>query len=99
MNTARCHFLPLSAAKSIPSCNITTKSSKRFIGELISVGSGAVTLGISAANSMQILSVQQQVALVEKSLTEYSQSMKIQGAQLAKIQARHIELAEELQVT
>jgi len=36
---------------------------------------------------------------VEKSLTEYSQSMKIHGAQLAKIQARQIELAEELQVT
>ncbi|CAF1436199.1 unnamed protein product [Adineta steineri] len=60
---------------------------------------GAINLGISAANSMQISNLQEQVAVVEKALTEYSHNLQIQGAQLAKIHSNQIELAEELQVT
>ncbi|CAF4296054.1 unnamed protein product [Adineta steineri] len=60
---------------------------------------GAINLGMSAANTMQISNLQQQVAVVEKALTEYSQNLQIQGAQLAKIHSNQIELADELQVT
>jgi hypothetical protein len=99
MTTATCHFLPLSAAENIPSCNVTTKRHKRLIIDIISLGMGAINLGISAANSMQIANLQQQVALVKKALIEFSQNMQIHGAQLAKIQSNQIELAEELQIT
>ncbi|CAF1475452.1 unnamed protein product [Adineta steineri] len=99
MTAATCHFLPLSAAQNIAACNITTKRQKRLITDVISIGMGAINLGISAANSMQISNLQQQVAVVEKALTEYSQNLQIQGAQLAKIHSNQIELADELQVT
>ncbi|CAF0931307.1 unnamed protein product [Adineta steineri] len=99
MTAATCHFLPLSAAQNIAACNITTKRQKRLITDFISIGMGAINLGISAANSMQISNLQEQVAVVEKALTEYSQNLQIQGAQLAKIHSNQIELAEELQVT
>jgi hypothetical protein len=99
MTTATCHFLPLSAAESIPSCNVTTKRQKRLITDIVSLGMGVINLGISAANTIQITNLQEQVALVEKALTKFSQNMQIHGAQLAKIQSNQIELAEELQVT
>ncbi|CAF1245924.1 unnamed protein product [Adineta steineri] len=98
MTTATCHFLPLSAAQNIAACNITTKRQKRLITDFISLGIGIINLGMSAANSMQISNLQQQVAVVEKGLTEYSQNLQIQGAQLAKIHSNQIELADELQV-
>ncbi|CAF1058595.1 unnamed protein product [Adineta steineri] len=99
MTAATCHFLPLSAAQNIAACNITTKRQKRLITDFISLGMGAINLGISAANSMQISNLQKQVAVVEKALTEYSHNLQIQGAQLAKIHANQIELADELRVT
>ena len=99
MTTATCHFLPLSAAQSIPSCNITAKRHKRLITDVISIGMGAINLGISAANTMQIINLQKQVGIVEKSLSEFSQTMQIHGAQLAKLESNQIALAEELQVT
>jgi hypothetical protein len=99
MTTATCHFLPLSAAESIPSCNITTRRHKRLITDVISLGMGAINLAVSAANSMQIANLQQQVAVVEKALTEYSQNMQIHGAQLARLHSNQIELTEELQLT
>ncbi|CAF4023148.1 unnamed protein product [Adineta steineri] len=99
MTTATCHFLPLSAAQNIAACNITIKRQKRLITDFISIGMGAINLGMSVANSMQISNLQQQVAVVEKALTEYSQNLQIQGAQLAKIHSNQIELADELQVT
>ena len=99
MTTATCHFLPLSAAETVPSCNITTKRHKRLVGAVISLGIGAINLAISTANTIQLASLQQQVALVEKSLTQFSQTMEIHGAQLAKIESNQIELAEQLLVT
>ncbi|CAF1281173.1 unnamed protein product [Adineta steineri] len=99
MTTATCHFLPLSAAQNIAACNITTKRQKGLITDFIGIGMGAINLGMSAANSMQISNLQQQVAVVEKGLTEYSQNLQIQGAELAKIHSNQIELADELQVT
>ena len=99
MSTSTCHFLPLSAAESIPSCNITIKRSKRLVTDIISLGMGAINLGISATNSMQIGNLQEQMAVVEKALTDYSRNMQIHGAQLAKMHSHQIELAEELQVT
>ena len=99
MTTATCHFLPLSAAQNIPSCNITIKRHKRLATDIISIGIGSAALGISAVNSKQIANLQTQVALIEKALTEYSQAMQIHGAQLAKIHSNQIELAEELHAT
>lgn len=99
MTTATCHFLPLSAAQSIPSCNITMKRHKRLITDIISIGMGGISIGMSTANSIQIENLQGQVAVVEKALTEYSQAMQIHGAQLAKIHSNQIELAEELDAT
>lgn len=99
MTATTCHFLPLSAAQSIPSCNITTKRHKRLITDVISLGMGAINLGISAANSIQLANLQQQVAFVEKALTEFSQGMQINGAQLARIHANQIELTDELHAT
>ena len=99
MTTATCHFLPLSAAQNIPSCNITTKRHKRLITDIISIGMGAINLGISASNSIQLANLQGQVAVVEKALTDFSRTLQIHGAHLAKIEANQIQLAEELQVT
>ena len=96
MTTATCHFLPLSAAETVPSCNITTKRHKRLVGTVISLGISAINLAIATANIIQLASLQQQVALVEKSLTQFSQTMEIHGAQLAKIESSQIELAEQL---
>ena len=99
MTTATCHFLPLSAAQSIPSCNITIKRHKRLVTDLVSIGMGVISIGMSTANTIQISNLQGQVAVVEKALTEYSQAMQIHGAQLAKIHSNQIELAEELHAT
>ncbi|CAF4317244.1 unnamed protein product, partial [Adineta steineri] len=66
MATATCHFLPLSAAQNIAACNITTKRQKRLITDFISFGMGAINLGMSAANSMQISNLQQQGAQLAK---------------------------------
>jgi hypothetical protein len=99
MTTASCHLLPLSAAENIPSCNITKKRNKRFIEAIISVGIGAVSLSMSTYNTIQIANLQQQVALVENSLSRLSQTVEIHEAQLAKLSLKHIELIEELQVT
>ena len=68
MTTATCHFLPLSATESIPSCNVTTKRYKRFITDILSLGMGAISLTMSTANAIQIAKLQEQVELVEKSL-------------------------------
>ena len=74
MTTATCHFLPLSAAETVPSCNITTKRHKRLVGAVISLGIGAINLAISTANTIQLASLQQQVVLVEKSLSSWISS-------------------------
>ena len=80
MTTATCHFLPLSAAENIPSCNITKKRNKRLVGEIIAVGVATASLAMSASNSMQIGVLQQQVALIEHSLSKFSQTMQLHGA-------------------
>jgi len=98
MTTATCHFLPLSAAENIPSCNITKKRNKRFI-DIISLGIGSASLVKSLSNSMQIGNLQQQVALVEHSLSQFSQTVKLHGAQLVKITLKQIELTEQLYLT
>ncbi|CAF2060428.1 unnamed protein product [Rotaria magnacalcarata] len=46
-----------------------------------------------------MLNLQQQVEIVEKSLSEFSQTMHIHEAKLAKIQSNQIKIAEQLQVT
>jgi hypothetical protein len=99
MTVATCHFLPLSSASKIPSCNITMKRNKRFVTDVISIGVGLTSLAISTANSMQIVNLQQQVTLVEKSLSEFSKTMRAHGALLVKLQETQIELAKELQTT
>ena len=99
MTTATCHFLPLSAAENIPSCNVTTKRHKRLIDTIISLGVGAISLGVSVSNTLQIGNLYQQVALVAKSLAEFSHTMQIHGAHLAKIASKQIELTEELRQT
>lgn len=98
MTTTTCHFLPLSAAKNIPSCNITTKRRKRFI-DVISLGVGSASLAMSVSNTIQIGNLQNQVALVENSLAKVSQIAEIQGAQLAKLSLTHIEVIDQLQET
>jgi len=104
MTAATCHFLPLSAAQNIPSCNITKnnitkkKRAKRLV-DVISLGVGSVALGMSISNSIQIENLQQQVAIVENSLSKLSESLEITGAHLAKVSSRQIELTEQLQVT
>lgn len=99
MTTSTCHFLPLLAAENIPSCNVTTKRHKRSMKTILNIGVGIVNFGISAFNTIQILNLQKQVGIVEKSLTEFSQNLQIQGAQLARIGLNQIELAEQLDVT
>ena len=99
MTTATCHFLPLSAAENIPSCNITRKRNKRFIENLmgvISVAAGAASLGMSVSNTIQIGNLQQQVALVEDTLSKFSRTMEMYGAKLVNIASKHIELSAEL---
>ncbi|CAF4703748.1 unnamed protein product, partial [Rotaria socialis] len=50
-------------------------------------------------NTIQIGNLQQQVALVENTLSKFSQTVKIHGAQLAKLTLKHIELTEQLEIT
>jgi len=63
------------------------------------VGIGAASLALSMSNYIQIGNLQQQVALVEDSLSRLSQTIDIHGAQLAKLSLKHIEITEELEVT
>ncbi|CAF3304957.1 unnamed protein product [Rotaria socialis] len=100
MTPDTCHFLPSSAVENIPSCNITAKTRrKRFIDSIVSVGIGAASLALSVSNTIQIENLQQQVALVENTLSKFSQTVKIHGAQLAKLTLKHIELTEQLEIT
>ncbi|CAF4964908.1 unnamed protein product, partial [Rotaria socialis] len=100
MTPDTCHFLPSSAVENIPSCNITAKTRrKRFIDSIVSVGIGAASLALSVSNTIQIGNLQQQVALVENTLSKFSQTVKIHGAQLAKLTLKHIELTEQLEIT
>ncbi|CAM4832609.1 unnamed protein product [Rotaria magnacalcarata] len=100
MTTDSCHFLPPSAAGNIPSCNITTKNRrKRFVDSIVSVGIGSASLALSISNTILIGNLQQQVALVENTLSKFSQTVQIHGAQLAKLTLKHIELTEQLEIT
>jgi len=98
MTTATCHFLPLSAAENIRSCNITKKRTKRFV-DVVSLGVGTAALTMSVSNSIQISNLQQQVEAVENSLSHFSQTVQIHGAHLVKLTSKHIKLAEELELT
>ncbi len=98
MTTATCHFLPLSAAKLIPSCNITKKRIKRQI-DPVSLSIASVSLATSITNSALIARLYQKVARVENSLSTLSQTVELYGAQLVKISSKQIEIIEELQVT
>lgn len=99
MTSATCHFLPLSAAENIPSCNITRTRHKRMIDAVIGVAIGAASLGVSIANSVQIANLHQQVAVVQDSLSRLSSTVDIHGAQLVKLSSKHIEVTAELEVT
>ncbi|CAF2129302.1 unnamed protein product [Rotaria magnacalcarata] len=99
MTVSSCYFLPLSAAENIPSCNITTKRSKREIAGLASLAIASASLGMSISNSIQIDNLQKQMGIVESSLSTLSQTVQIHGAKLAKLTLKHIELAQELDTT
>ncbi|CAF5207594.1 unnamed protein product [Rotaria magnacalcarata] len=99
MTTEACHLLPLSHAANIPSCNVTTQRHKRSRFRLISLGVGVISMGLSIANSIQMLNLQEQVEMVENTLSELSQTMQMHEAKLAKIQPNQIKIAEQLQVT
>jgi len=99
MTTATCHFIPLAAAESIPSCNITGRRSKRGLTSLIALGVGIFSTGLSAANSIQTMHLQRQVAVVEKGLSKFVNTMKIHGAFLAQINSNQIKIIEELDRT
>lgn len=78
MTTSTCHFLPLSAAKNIPRCNITTtKTRRKRFASVVSLAVAPASLGISVSNSLQIANLQQQVAVVENSLSRLSQTVDI----------------------
>lgn len=99
MTISTCHFLPLSAAENIPSCNITGRRNKRAIPLIIALGFGAVTLAMSFSNSMQTEHLQREVILVERTLSRHSQILQTHGAYLGKIMSKQIEFAEELRMT
>lgn len=100
MTTATCHFIPLSAAKNIPSCNITRKRNKRHPAAIIiALGIGAFGIGMSSSNNIQMSRLEKQVAVVDRSLSEFSRTLRIQGAYLVKIESNQIKLGEELQLT
>ncbi|CAF4571322.1 unnamed protein product, partial [Rotaria magnacalcarata] len=62
-------------------------------------GVGVISMGLSIANSIQMLNLQEQVEMVENTLSELSQTMQMHEAKLAKIQPNQIKIAEQLQVT
>nr|ARJ54444.1 envelope fusion glycoprotein [Adineta vaga] len=102
MTTTTCHFLPLSAVEIIPSCNITIKRNKRYASTVISVinlFAGDASLGMSIYNSMQTAHLQEQITLVQGSLTKFSKMVDIHQGQLVKLTEKHIELTDQLQVT
>ncbi|CAF3645224.1 unnamed protein product [Rotaria socialis] len=99
MTTEACHLLPLSDAADIPSCNVTTHRHKRSCSCLISLGVGIISMGLSIGNSIQLLNLQEQVEMIENTLSEFSQTIQIHEAKLAKIQPNQIKIAEQLQVT
>ncbi|CAF4309821.1 unnamed protein product, partial [Rotaria magnacalcarata] len=99
MTTEACHLLPLSDAADIPSCNVTTHRYKRSRSRLISLGVGVISMGLSIANSVQLLNLQEHVEMIENTLSEFAQTIQIHEAKLAKIQPNQIKIAEQLQVT
>lgn len=99
MTTATCYFLPLSAAKNIPSCNITSTRYKRFLFDVLSIGFGTASLSVSVSNKIMLKNLQQQVGLVETSLFKYSETIQVLEARLAKLELNQIILTDELQVT
>lgn len=100
MTTATCHFIPLSAAENIPSCNVTGRRFKRAAHVPIVLGVGvAAAIGMSASNSFQELNLQKQVAVVEQSLLKFRNTMQIQGAYLAEIGPNQVKIIEELDRT
>ncbi|CAF4441514.1 unnamed protein product, partial [Rotaria magnacalcarata] len=56
-------------------------------------------MGLSIANSIQMLNLQEQVEMVENTLSELSKTTQIDEVKLAKIQPNQIKIAEQLQVT
>ncbi|CAF0919541.1 unnamed protein product [Adineta ricciae] len=98
MTTTTCHFLPLSAAKLISSCNITRRRTKRLI-DPITLGTASISLALSVANSALIAKLFEQMAVVKNSISSLSQKVELYGAQLVKITSRNIEIIEELHST
>ncbi|CAF5217337.1 unnamed protein product, partial [Rotaria magnacalcarata] len=98
MTTEAWHLLPLSDAADILPCNVTTHRHKRSRSRLISLGVGVISIGLSIANSVQLLNLQEHVEMIENALSEFAQTIQIHEAKLAKIQPNQIEIAEQLQV-
>ena len=99
MTASTCYLLPLSAAEKIPSCNLTLPRPKRLVPFIISLGVGALNLGLSVSNTIQMGSLQKEIALVEKSLSDLSQQTQIIGAQLVQAQSGQFRIVEQLQMT
>lgn len=99
MTAAACYFLPISAAETIPSCNITSKRYKRFIPGIVSVGSGAWSLSVSKSNQLKLENLQQQMEVLKKALLKYSETIQVDGARLANLDSNQISLTEELRMT
>lgn len=99
MTPDMCHFLPPLAGEKLSSCNATTHREKRVIASVISLGLGTVALGVSMSNTLQILSLQKEIALVNQALIQLSETTKISTAQLVTIQSDQIQLTAQLQTT
>ena len=99
MTVHTCHFLPLAAAEKIPLCNITFVRTKRMILNLLSLGAGTISLGISTANNIQISNLRQQMAIVRQSLGRLAETTQLHTAQLVKIKLDQIQLVEQLDTT
>jgi hypothetical protein len=99
MTVHTCHFLPAAAAEKIPLCNITSPRPKRALPILIALGAGAISLTFSASNLIQTSNLRKEITTVRQSLTQLSETVQLHRAQLVKIHANQIQLAEQLDTT
>ena len=99
MTVDACYLLPLTAAANIPSCNITTKRFKRFLPGILCLGIGIASLRSSKSNQIQLKNLQKEMKSVQRSLSNYSNTIKVQEVRLAKLESNQIILTHELQLT
>ena len=93
-----CYLLPLTVAANIPSCNITTKRFKRLLPGILCLGIGIASLRPSKSNQIQLKNLQKEMKSVQRSLSNYSITIKVQEVRLAKLEFNQIILTHELQL-